>query len=241
MKYKSKYKSFYLSDATKKKLVAAKKKMENALNDNNLTWESFFNILTSNFLDVAENSFQKVFDSMRENEARNRINFAEFREQIEKFFETQNNNIEELVGAVLKQNNSAEVLQKLQSVERQNENISLDVKAIEEFNSSVNNDYKELISSLKTLLANFGNMSETLSQKITEKTRRYFGIAVAFIMHHIIRDNNLLIKKSSNDETVKEVNLVVSNYRKLYNSTGQYSDEDVEKFFDRYSMKDQLK
>jgi hypothetical protein len=59
----------------------------------------------------------------------------------------------------MKQNNNAEVLQKLQSVERQNENISLSVKTIQEFNILMNDDYKELITVIKSLLSKIIDMS----------------------------------------------------------------------------------
>jgi di/tripeptidase len=60
-------------------------------------------------------------------------------------------------------------------------------------------------------------------------------------MHYIIRDNAILLQKKSDDEMAKEVNRVLNNYRKLYNLTEQYSDEDVEKMFDKYSFKGILK
>jgi hypothetical protein len=49
------------------------------------------------------------------------------------------------------------------------------------------------------------------------------------------------MKKSSMDDAVKEVNKVVKNYKDLYDSSDDYSDEDVNNIINRFSMEKQIK
>lgn len=122
-----------------------------------VTWDVAFSKMANRYL--ADSDVVERAKAMRNNEIENKLKFDEIKEQINSCFKQQNNIVEELIGVIMKQNNNAEVLQKLQSVERQNENISLSVKTIQEFNILMNDDYKELITVIKSLLSKIIDMS----------------------------------------------------------------------------------
>jgi hypothetical protein len=56
----------------------------------------------------------------------------------------------------------------------------------------------------------------------------------------MVRNDNRL-RKVSQDETREEISSVVNNYRELYNSVDDSSAEKIDKVFDRFSLKEQLK
>jgi ElaB/YqjD/DUF883 family membrane-anchored ribosome-binding protein len=234
--------SFRMLETTKEKLEKAKTKMSKAIDEKNaITWDAFFDILINMYLPEIEDNLEKKIDFMKVNESETKQKLSELQEQMGKYFKEQNNNIKELIGAVNNKNNDTEILQTVQSIERQNENISLGIKSIQEFNRSVNDDYKLLINSIKELLSTIGNMSKTLSGKITQKIRRHFGIAIPILLHYIVRDNSLKLYQKTESEAIIDVNKTVSNYKNLYNSSEEYSDEDISALMDKYAMKKWIK
>jgi len=210
--------SFRMFKTTKEKLERARHKMSKAMNyDSAITWDAFFDVLMNMYLSKIENSLESKFDLMKEEQSKVDI----LRSEIQECFKQQNNNIEELISGLVKQN----------------KNMSLDIKSIQNFTTSMNDNLGEVIDSVKALLANIGDMTASVSQKISKQTKKYFGISVPFIMHYIIRDNNLLLKKSSPEEAAKEVSKVVNNYKNLYNSSDNFSSEDIDKVFNKLAMK----
>ena len=230
--------SYTTSEETRKKLEIVKQKIagENAImgDDYIVTWDIAFSKMANRYL--ADSEIVEKAKSMKESETENKIKFAELREQIEKHFKEQNNNIEELIGAVVKQSGNTEVLQNIQSIARQNENISLDIKSIQEFNNSVNDDYKELIASIKNLLVKINEMSSALSGKITQKIKQQFGVSASIILHYIVRNNSRYVAKKSEEETIADIKKIVGNYRNIHYSLDSYSDDEVSKIIDKYAI-----
>jgi len=230
--------SFRVFDETKNKMEQARQKMSKSLNyDKEITWDAFFDVLMNMYLPSINNSLENCFDRMKEESSKTDL----LRGEIKEYFKQQNNQYEELLGVVVKQNDNTEILQKLKSIETQNESVSLTLKSVQEFNSSMNDNLRGLIDSVKTLLSNIGDMTLTLSDKITQKLKHHFGISVPMILYHITKNNSLSIEKKSDEEATKDINAVVSIYQNFYNSSDSYSGSEIDEIIDRYTMKKKLK
>jgi formyltetrahydrofolate synthetase len=214
--------SFRMLKTTKEKLEHGRHKMSKAMNCSDIiSWDTFFDVLMNIHFSKIENSFEKRFDLMQAEQ--NKIDTLSI--EMKECFKQQNSNTEELVGKIVK------------ALQTTNE----DLKFIKDFNKSMNDDLQILFEKVSKLLNNIGDMTVNVSQKIERQIKKYFGISIPIILHYIVRDNSLLLRKFSNDEAIKEVNKTVSNYKNLYNSASAYSDDDIDKLMDKYSMKEQLK
>jgi len=93
---------------------------------------------------------------------------------------------------------------------------------------------------IRNVLRIFSNLSFKqicLNARINAGKFRFIPI----LLHHIIKNDSLLLKKLDTDEAVKEVNKIVSEYKNYYNSSSQYSNDEIEKIIDKYAMTKHLK
>jgi len=249
--------SFRILGTTKKKLEQARRKMSKVMNYSNvITWDTFFDTLMSMYLSKIEDSLESKFDLMRGEQCK----ITDLKKEIKECFKQQNNNIEELIGALVKQNNNAEVLSKLKLIESKTVNIEMqaadiitDVKIIQDFVPSIEHTMLKLHDSINKLIDNVGKTFSTFFEKVETGIRRQFGIAVPIILHNMLRELCMLSKTVSTKELTKEkedeakkyakeeIQKTISNYKNLYNSSSHYSDNDIDKLIDKYSFKEQTK
>lgn len=249
--------SFRMFGTTKEKLEQARHKMSKTMGYNNMiTWDTFFDTLMNIYLSKIENSFENKFDLMKEEQS----NVDVLRSEMKECFKQQNNNIEELIGALVKQNNTAEILQELKSIkdktdviETQNTNIVFGINSVREFNILMNNNIKDFYASVNKLLQEVSEAYSGFIKKIETSIKRQFGIAVPIILHNMLRELCVLSKKVTKEKLTKEeeneaykyakeeIQTTISNYKNLYNSSYSYSDDDIDKLIDKYAMKEQQK
>jgi hypothetical protein len=227
--------NYRMFDSTKGKLEAMREKMSKGLNYSKvITWDTFFDILMNKYNAEINNSVEQSHDAMKEEICK----VDNLRDEMKEYFKQQRNQLEELLGVVVKQkDNNREtetILQKITVMD-------LTLTEIKEFNVSMDTQLKDVLEKIKSLLSSVRNIFENIGDNIFQKAKHFFGISVSILLHNIIRDNNRLIKKSSDAETIKEVNLAINNFRNIYNSAQDFSDEIVEKIIDQCAMKEYLK
>jgi hypothetical protein len=129
-----------------------------------------------------------------------------------------------------------EVLQKLEDLKYQNNKTSLELISIQNFLASLNENLRELMNTIRSMFSNVADVIFNFKE-IERKIRVHIGIATAFIMHYVIRDNNIIGKKVSPEEATKEISKVVNNYRNLWNKSSHFPSEEIDKVFDKLAMK----
>lgn len=250
--------NYKITEETQKKLQQVWHYMSitEPLRGNKVSYDIVLSTLADTYLISQGADVKKKIEYLLEEQSK----IAIIREEIKEYFRQQNNNIEELIGAIMKQNNSAEFLKEIEliknqtdTIKTQNAGIISDIKSIREFNAPMNHAIRNLYESVNALTNEVGKLYSDFSEEIVTNIKRQFGIAVPIILFNMLRELCMLSKKvvtkelskEKEDEAIKytkeEIQKTISNYKNLYNSSSQYSDEDVDKLIDKYSMKEQSK
>jgi hypothetical protein len=217
--------SFNLDEKTMEILNFARSKMiaENALLGDSriISWDVVFSKLANHYVGTTNQKVERRATFLKEESSKVDI----LRNEMKEYF---------------KQNNS-EILQEIKSIKTQNDMALTRVESIQNFNASLNEDMREFSAAIKSLMADIKETYTAVVQKLESKVKRHFGIAIPILLHHIIKNDSLLLKKLDTDEAVKEVNKIVSEYKNYYNSSSQYSNDEIEKIIDKYAMTKHLK